>query len=238
MKKLLKLQFRNIFHNKLFYVCFGLTLLTSSVITFVTGIAFKSVQPSTVFKEIMSLMTSEVGIVNMLFITLFCTYDYNEGTTKNIIGRGYSKIQLLFSKYISCFISLFIMYGIIIAIDFVLFINNGLGFESSMIPLFIYSIFKILAYTVLYGTIAFVLEKNSSAIITNLIFPKIAMLLLTFADSSFKIKISQFWIENIGNKFTANPTFGGLFAPIITYMIYTAIFIFIGSRILKNKEIK
>ena len=52
------------------------------------------------------LFNSEVSIIGMLFITIFCTFDFSEGTTKNIIGRGYSRIKLLISKYIGSFIGI------------------------------------------------------------------------------------------------------------------------------------
>ena len=238
MKRLLKLQFRNIFHNKLFYVCLGISILTTTVVSLVTEFAFKNGTASTVCGEIMSLFTSEVGIINLLFITLFCTFDFTEGTAKNIVARGYNKTKVLVSKYIACFVALFIMYGIISILDFALFIRNGFGFQSSMIPLLIFCVFKILAFTILYGTIAYSLEKNSTAIIANLFVPNLVMLLLGIADSNLHTKMSQYWIDNIGNKFVENPTFGGLFGPIVMFLIYIALCFFIGSKIAKNKEVK
>ena len=80
-----------------------------------------------------------------------------DGTTKNIVGRGYSKVKLLFSKYICSLIGLFVMYAIIILISILLFSVNGFGFFTKLLIVFIYSLFSVSAYTIMYSTIAFII---------------------------------------------------------------------------------
>ena len=238
MKKLIKLHLRNIYHNKLFYVCLGISIFMSTIMTVIFSMITKSTNQTTVFSEFKSFLSSEVGLISMLFITLFCTFDFTEGTTKNIIARGYSKTKLLLSKYIASLIGLFSMYAIMFLVIFIFFIKNGLGFESNIPLILIFTLFKVTAYTVLYGTISFVLEKNSSAIIANLFLPNIINLILSIADSNLDIKISKYWIENIGSKFINTPTLSNISSPLIIYTIYIVFFVFIGYRIVKEKEIK
>ena len=102
MNKLIKLQLRNVFHNKLFYVCLGLMLASTSLLKFLTS---SNMQTIKVFPEIINFLSSEVGIISTIFIALFCCFDFNEGTTKNIISRGYNRNQFLFSKYIVSLLS-------------------------------------------------------------------------------------------------------------------------------------
>mgnify|MGYP007056154607 CR=1 FL=1 len=238
MKRLIRLQLRNMFHNKLFYVCLVINLLMSPIATFIMSLTSKLAPTTQVLPGIVDFLFSEVGIVSMIFITLFCTFDFTEGTTKNIIGRGYSVVKLLLSKYIASLIGLLCMYGVASILFFVFFIKNGIGYEASMPLIFVYSIFNIIAYTVFYGTIAFVLEKNSSAIIGNMFIPTIMGIVLGIFDTKLNIKISKYWIDNVGLKFLAKPILNNIYMPIIMYIIYTVVIFVIGIRIVKVKEIK
>ena len=238
MKNLVKLQLRNIFHNKFFYVCLILSVALTEVFSFIETILSSTKDVRLVFPEIINSLTSEVGIIGMIFITLLCTFDFSEGTTKNIVGRGYSKIKLLLSKYIAALTGLFIMYGIQIILIFILFAKNGLGFDSNVPITLLFIIFKIVAFTIFYATIAFVLEKTSSAIITNLFLPNIATIVFGIVDKNLHMNISKYWIENVGLDFISTPALSNLAFPIIVYFIYVVLFAFIGCYITKGKEIK
>ena len=109
MGKLVRLQLRNIIHGKLIYICLALMILLGPVATFALGNAFSDiVKTTTVCNELISVLS--VGIVETVFIVLVSCSDFNDGTTKNIIARGYTKTQLLVSKYLAIFICLIIMY--------------------------------------------------------------------------------------------------------------------------------
>ncbi|MEE3343702.1 MAG: hypothetical protein VZS44_06410 [Bacilli bacterium] len=238
MKRLIKLQVRNIFHNKLFYVCLAISLLMSPIILFIMELTSKSIPVTKVLPGVVDFLSNEVSVVSMIFITLFCTFDFTEGTAKNIVGRGYSVVKLLISKYIASLIGLLCMYGITILVFFVLFIKNGMGYEASVPLIFIYSIFNIIAYTVFYGTIAFVLEKNSAAIIGNMFISNIISIVLGIVDTNLHINISKYWLDNVGLKFIAKPVLNNIYMPIVVYIIYTVVVFVIGVRIVKVKEIK
>ena len=238
MKNLVKLQLRNIFHNKFFYVCLILSVALTEVFSFIETILSSTKDVRLVFPEIINSLTSEVGIIGMIFITLLCTFDFSEGTTKNIVGRGYSKIKLLLSKYIAALTGLFIMYGIQIILIFILFAKNGLGYESNFPMILLFILFKIVAFTIFYATIAFVLEKTSSAIITNLFLPNIATIVFGIVDKNLHMNISKYWIENVGLDFISTPALSNLAFPIILYFVYIIMFACIGIYITKGKEIK
>ena len=238
MNRLIKLQLRNIFYNKLFYVCLGINILLSPVITFVMSLTTKMVKTRPFLPEVQAFLTTEVGLISMLFITIFCTFDFMEGTAKNIIARGYSKTKFLLSKYIASLIGLFSMYGIIILVTFVLFIKNGLGYQSSMPIMLLFIVFNVVAYTIIYATISFILEKNSSAIIVNLFFPNIVMLVLNIVDSNLHANTSKYWIGNVGEKFLEKPIMSNLSFPLLMFLIYIIACILIGLYVARRKEIK
>ena len=238
MNRLVKLQLRNIFHSRFFYVCLALVLLLSPIGQFLLEMFSKSTKPSPVFTVLITYFNSELDLISKIFIVLLCCMDFSEGTTKNIIARGYTRTQLLFSKYIATLIGLFTIYLAVIILSFALFIKNGLGYDNTTILLLVDSFIAIISYTIMYATISFVLEKNVSAIIACIFIPAIASLVLTLLDNNMHLDIGKYWIENVSDAFRKDPTLSNLIVPVLLYIGYIVAFIYGGIGLLKNKEIK
>lgn len=237
MGRLIRLQLRNIFQGKLLYICLLLAILLGPIVTFLLELAFSDTGlKTTVFDQILSLLS--IGIVETIFIALVSCNDFSEGTTKNIIGRGYTRTQLIFSKYIAIFISLMFMYLINILVTFLLLSKNGIGYESIMSYELINSFVGIIAFIVFYTTMAFILEKNGSAILACLFVPQIISTILMVIDSVTHVEVSKYWIDHGSEVFLDKPTLGNLGLSILYYVIYIVIFIIIGIQVLKRKEIK
>lgn len=238
MNNLVKFQVKSLFKQKFYLICLLLSLLLGPIFDFFNVFNSSKYGTVMVMPEMVTYLSSAVGLVDIILIVLFCCLDFSEGTLKNVVSRGYSKVQVLFSKYISCFIGVFSIYLVTFIITLLLFGMNGFGFESSMTYLFIESIFRIIVYVVFFSTISFVLEKTSFSIIACLFVQNIINLALTFIDSKFSLGISKFWLDNIANDFFVKVTLSNMFYAIIGYAIYMAIFIFIGIICVKRKEIK
>ena len=144
MNRLIKFQVRNMFKQKSFYVCLCLLILMGPILTFIGAFNTTNYETIKVMPQMVSLLSGEISLLSTIFIALFCCLDFNEGTTKNIIGRGYSRTQVLLSKYIVSLIGLFSFYIISFIIIFCLFGINGLGFENVMLYSIINSIFRII----------------------------------------------------------------------------------------------
>ena len=238
MNRLIKFQVINMFKQKSFYVCLCLLILMGPILTFIGAFNTPNYETIKVMPQMVSLLSGEISLLSTIFIALFCCLDFNEGTTKNIIGRGYSRTQVLLSKYIVSLIGLFSFYIISFIVIFCLFGINGLGFENVMLYSIINSIFRIIAYTIFFATLSFVLEKNGSAIIACLFAPSIIQTILSLIDSKLKIDISKYWISNVSNEFLSNSSLANLNYSIIFYIIYIVIFIILGINIIKKREIK
>lgn len=237
MSRLIKLQIRNVFYNKMFYVCLGLTLLMSPILTFIISLNMPSTTIK-VFPEIISFMAVDSGLISAIFIALFFCFDFSEGTTKNIIARGYTRTQLLISKYVASFVGVAAMHLASCLLIFILFINNGLGYEDGMIYSLINSILYAITYLFFYGTMSFLLEKNGSAIVACIFVPSIIPAVLGLIDTYFKINIAKFWIDNLSNKLIEKPSLANLGLPVTFYIIYIIAFIAAGIYLSKRKEIK
>ena len=235
MGKLIKLQLRNVFHNKLFYVCTGIMILLSPVVTFLFNNSL-NINTTLVLPEIITILS--VDVVGIVFIALFTCYDYNEGTAKNIIGRGYTRTQFFISKFLVALIGMFAMILIVSLVVFILFINNGLGYSTKVMYSLVNGLFEVIAYTAFFVTISILLEKNGSAIIAGLFIPNIIPLVLSVIDSKLKLNIGNYWLGSQSTIFSMKPTLGNLGWSILNYVIYTFIFLIIGVLLLKKKEIK
>lgn len=237
MIRLLKLQLRNVFHQKLFYVC-TILLMNSPLMNFIGSFQAESLENDQIFSQITSFLSSEVNLISIIFIALFSCFDFTEGTTKNIIARGYTRGEYLFSKYIVSIISLFIMYIMTIFFIFLLFANNGLGYQSNMLLLMAHSLISIVTHIILFVTLSVICEKNGSAIIACLFVPMLVPSFLDLIDSNLKINLSQFWLDNLSSRFISDPVFTNFCYSGSCYFIYLVLFIMIGYQIFKGKEIK
>ncbi len=235
MSRLVKLQLRNVFHSKLLYICLSILLFMGPIIEFIfTMFSNSGIQAFPAMIE----AVSNVGTVEIIFLALFFCLDFNEGTTKNIIARGYTRAQLLISKYICGFIGLMAMYLVLMIVTFVLFIKDGIGFDINLLIQLGFSLVNIMAYVIYYGTISFLLEKNGSAIIACLIGPSIIALFLSIVDNRVGIEISKYWFDNISAIFIDNPTVLNWSITTIYYGLYSILFIALGIFLLKKREIK
>lgn len=238
MNKLIKFQIRNMFKQKFYYVCLFLFVFMYPVLDFIGAFNTPSFETIKVLPKIVNLLSGGGNIISIIFIALFCCMDFNEGTAKNIIGRRYSRIQLLFSKYIVSLLGVFTFYIVSFVLIFCFFGINGLGYENAMLYSIINSIVKIIAYTIMYSTMSFILEKNGAAILGCLFIPTIIQTLLSLIDSKFHIEISRYWIDNLSMKIITDTSSSNPDYLIIFYIIYTIIFIALGISLTKRKEIK
>lgn len=238
MNKLIKFQIRTMFQQKFYYVCLLLFVFMYPILDFINVYNKPNYESIKVMPQIVNLLSGGGTILSIIFIALFCCLDFNEGTTKNIISRGYSKTQLLFSKYIVSLFGVVSFYAVSFIVILCLFGINGLGYENIMLYSIINSIVRIITYTTLYASISFVFEKNSSAIIACLFIPSIIQSLLSLIDSKFHIEISKYWIDNISSEFLTNANLANLNYSLIFYTIYIIVFIALSINIIKRKEIK
>lgn len=238
MNKLIKLQLRNLFHNKLIYVILALNLVLGPILTYLTTIFSAKAKMPKVLPQIQTDLSSEIGLLCGIFIIIFCCYDFSEGTTKNIIARGYTRIQLLFSKYIVSLIGLLVVYAATILLSIILFASSGIGYHGDMPLIFTCIVFNIITLTIVYVTMTFILEKSSTAIIVYLFVPSVIQFVLTLIDSQLHVDASRYWVDNVMNAFMDKPTIENLGLSIVIYLAYSIVFIVGGSKIINKKEIK
>ncbi len=236
MKNLLKMQITNMFHNKLFYICLGISVTLQILFNAFDLISMPSSLKA--MPQAIGIISGGLDLLCIIFIALFSCNDFNDGTTKNIIARGYTKNELLLSKYVISALGTFIIILSLALVMFISYLKNGIGYESSMLLIIINSIIKIGAFVVFYSTMSFLLEKNSTAILSCLFVPTIITSVLRIVDSKLNVHISNYWIENLSNKFISNPSLSKFIPATLGYLAYIIIIVIVAIQILKKKEIK
>lgn len=240
MNKIIKVFLKNLFTQKGFYICILIAFVLDVFIPFFSNIVLKSGQPITSSSQICSLFGSGVGIIQTIFITLFVCADFTDGAAKNYIARGYTRREILTSKFIVTLIGISVFYLVEVLGAFILFSKNGLNFTSSDFMYILGCIACIIATTGLYVVIANTVEKLGTAMMINIILPSVIVLALPILDSVLKLNgnLISYWVSNLTMLMSKAPTGKELFSVIGMSIIYLVILFEFSNFIIKRKEVK
>ena len=210
MFKLLNFEFRKLIRQKSFYICIAamLALLigsayTTELMTAKSGIEDPSLSGINYLMEAIS--GSALSAVLAVFIPLFICEDYASGTIRNIITRGFSRLEMFIAKLIAVLAATVLMTAVCLAAAYLVgtaFWGAGepsLG--SEQIKILLCQLAVIAAYATMFFAISSMLQKVGGSIAICLILPMAAVILLSLADAALaerEIELSGYWIENLG----------------------------------------
>ena len=210
MLKLLNFEFRKLIRQKSFYICIAamLALLvgsayTTELMTAKSGVEDPSLSGISYLMEAIS--GSALSAVLAVFIPLFICEDYASGTIRNIITRGFSRLEMFIAKLIAVLAATVLMTAVCLAAAYLVgtaFWGAGepsLG--SEQIKILLCQLAVIAAYATMFFAISSMLQKVGGSIAICLILPMAAVILLSLADAALaerEIELSGYWIENLG----------------------------------------
>lgn len=210
MFKLLNFEFRKLIRQKSFYICIAamLALLvgsayTTELMTAKSGVEDPSLSGINYLMEAIS--GSALSAVLAVFIPLFICEDYASGTIRNIITRGFSRLEMFIAKLIAVLAATVLMTAVCLAAAYLVgtaFWGAGepsLG--SEQIKILLCQLAVIAAYATMFFAISSMLQKVGGSIAICLILPMAAVILLSLADAALaerEIELSGYWIENLG----------------------------------------
>ena len=120
MFKLLNFEFRKLIRQKSFYICIAamLALLvgsayTTELMTAKSGVEDPSLSGISYLMEAIS--GSALSAVLAVFIPLFICEDYASGTIRNIITRGFSRLEMFIAKLIAVLAATVLMTAVCLA---------------------------------------------------------------------------------------------------------------------------
>ena len=210
MFKLLNFEFRKLIRQKSFYICIAamLALLigsayTTELMTAESGIEDPSLSGISYLMEAIS--GSALSAVLAVFIPLFICEDYASGTIRNIITRGFSRLEIFIAKLIAVLAATVLMTAVCLAAAYLVgtaFWGAGeTALGSEQIKILLCQLAVIAAYATLFFAISSMLQKVGGSIAICLILPMAAAILLSLADAALaerEIELSGYWIENLG----------------------------------------
>ena len=210
MFKLLNFEFRKLIRQKSFYICIAamLALLvgsayTTELMTAKSGVEDPSLSGISYLMEAIS--GSALSAVLAVFIPLFICEDYASGTIRNIVTRGFSRLEIFIAKLIAVLAATVLMTAVCLAAAYLVgtaFWGAGepsLG--SEQIKILLCQLAVIAAYATMFFAISSMLQKVGGSIAICLILPMAAVILLSLADAALaerEIELSGYWIENLG----------------------------------------
>lgn len=210
MFKLLNFEFRKLIRQKSFYICIAamLALLvgsayTTELMTAKSGVEDPSLSGISYLMEAIS--GSALSAVLAVFIPLFICEDYASGTIRNIITRGFSRLEIFIAKLIAVLAATVLMTAVCLAAAYLVgtaFWGAGepsLG--SEQVKILLCQLAVIAAYATMFFAISSMLQKVGGSIAICLILPMAAVILLSLADAALaerEIELSGYWIENLG----------------------------------------
>ena len=238
MNRLLKVYLINIFKQKGFYICLGIELFFSVIVSILAS-SFGATPPVLVADGILEVL--QVGIIPIIFITLFVCSDFTDGATKNFISRGYTRRQILYAKYIASVIAIFTFFIVDSLFAFIGFRKNGLGFDEHIIICIIGYLIASLAATGFYVIVSNTLEKLSMAITTNILIYVFVPALCLLADRLLKLDFSTstYFVSFLtGLLPPKNATINDLLLVTGLSIGYLVLMFEISNVIIKKKEVK
>ena len=238
MSRLLKVYLRNIFKQKGYYVCTGISLLIGVIIPFIISLFIKSTDTITLASRIVD--SFKVDIIIVIYITLFVCSDFTDGTAKNFIARGYSRRQILYGKYLASLIAVGVYFLGCLAFTLAFFAKDGLNFTISDLYMILAAIATAVASTGLYVIVANTAEKVSTGIAVNIIMFSFFSLLLEGLTTLLKLNInlSNYWITGLTSLMGEKAVLVDLFKVICIAAVYLVLLFEISNFIIKKKEVK
>lgn len=264
MKNLLKFEFRKLFQMKTLYI-FTVVIVAvlamnigtykimevllrsaelEAVIGMDLGMLFADTFDGKTFLT-SALIYTEAVISLAVVVSLINCSDYASGTIKNIFSKGYSRMQVLFSKItVSAFVTAIFtivswIFGFIIGSVF----WQDIGTDWNIIILYnlIVQFLLMLAYCAMFCFLASVIKKTAGTIVLSIVIPitsEILFMIINVLVNKKDFNINDYWIQgNITNITNVYATNSEIFHGLIIAIVYIAIFTLLNVWVSRKREV-
>jgi hypothetical protein len=257
MTNLLCSDFYRLFKSKSFYICTAVAMFFMGLSIFIVkwaatmtskeegGAAVSMMYKDGITYGITSFASSNVQLILSIIIAIFVTSEFTYGTMKNVVSKGFSKVQIYFSKLITMIAAtLIIIFATVLTGTVCAAIITGkLGAVSPEV-LKIIGIETLLntARASLFVLVAFLVRNLGGAIAINIIGvisiePMIFMLLQYLAKN--KIKFSDFSLSfNISCYFGSTVQTEDYIRSLIVGVVFLAVSIIAGIFAFQKADVK
>ncbi len=189
-----------------------------------------------------ALTNASFGTILAVMVALYVCADHSDGTLKNIIGRGYSRLQIFGAKYVVCLMGAF---GAAIICWLVGFLFGGAlwGFDGAwsgaVFGAFGVQAISLVAYTTMFFLVACVLKNIGGSLAVGIVIQMVPTLLFTMLDLFVENKSFMFmdyWIEG-GMAVTDATATADLSRIAVVSVVYAVLFLGLSLLAVRRREI-
>lgn len=182
-----------------------------------------------------------------VFIAVFVTSEFNNGTIKNTLSRGAGRIKVFFSKLIVCGTAAVIMQilflsALIIAGSIVWgFDPQGISTFSSVVSVLLSQILIIVGFTALFTCISTMIRSNGGSIAVNIMCATVISTLITAVGMLLgtTLVLNDYWIGGVVSKLAAVTTASGdVTHGILVALAWGTASILMGMTLFKKMDVK
>lgn len=156
-----------------------------------SGYPYKSGNILTVGSSIIMCFSSEDSLLLLLiaiFIAIFVSEDRTKGTIKNIYSKGYSRIKIFFSKYLTAISLPAAFYFLILLVSYIYLLIRGTGTSDysnfgNPFSILLFIFLRFLAISTFYYMLSELSSSTGGAIALNIFTPYLILFIATLFSS-------------------------------------------------------
>jgi ABC-2 type transport system permease protein len=265
MINLLKSEFYKLKKSKGFYILLALCVVFPVILAFAyKGVAATAAAGNPDMQDILVMSRQFSGawftgnalsmegmaihsLIIAIFVSIFVAMEFNHGTMKNIVSKGFNRTQVYFSKFLTATTAALVMLITFMIASTIIgtilwgFDSQGIASLGNFMTLFLTQGFLIVAYTAVFVFVAMSLRSNGASIGVNICLVILVGTLLEAVNLLFhnNVNLLNYWIGgNISNLTTLNPSSSDVLRGVIVAGVYTVVATAAGFTLFKKQDIK
>lgn len=189
MNKLLRANFRRLWKNKVFWGCIIFMFVNALNTVISQYISFKRYggEKELYFSERLALgQTVAVSVIAAIFIGLFIGTEYSNGTMRNKLVIGHSRIAIYFANLAVCIAAAILIHVVYVAATILgglIMFGNFFTQTGTLIKLFALSIIVVTAFAAMLLPLSTLIPSKSAGV-TTVIMTSFVLLMLAIIINS------------------------------------------------------
>ena len=247
MLKLLHFEFCKLRQSKSLYICSGLLAVLTAFSVYTEKAMNDELGLDSVTTGIASLMealpTSMIAMLMGIFVALFVCEDYTSGTIRNILTRGYTRLSVFASKFLTVLAAAVFMSFVCWAAAFITgtaFGGSGDGFGAEQVKILLCQLVNTLAFATLFFALSIMIQRSGGAIACCIVVPMVMTIILKLADTALaerEIELYKYWIDGLGHSIASVTVKSGTLKDAFWYsVIYIPVSLAVGWLVSRKKE--
>ncbi|GHU16086.1 hypothetical protein FACS1894163_04800 [Spirochaetia bacterium] len=254
---IIKSEFYKLGKSKLFYVCMLLCAVIPAIMAIAIQLGVQTRGPegmSAIVDDISgaTFLAETLGLallptVLAVFVSIFVSSEFHNGTMKNYVSKGFNRVQIYLSKLAVSGAAVLAIYAIHIAVALALgtalwgFDPSGGAAVSGVITMLLGEGLLLLAYTSVFVLVSMWLRSNGASVAVAICAASVLPTILMTIDFILEdvISLSSFWISgNVSALASITPESGAVLQGLIVGFCYLVGGTVLGSLLFKKQDIK